>query len=216
MELAVLQVPDTVVFPGMTITFELVGTGHRRLLQRVLNQEEHRFVVSLPENGVVTGDRHVLPEFGTSMLVLDVEGDGQSGYLVTAQGQGRQRMRQVRSLPQLNAEADAGLLLVRAEPAPLGRASPNDELLEAWDTAAVFVRYAGQFLPARMQSQIAEALPDEPFYVASFVCANCVLEPNEQQELLSAATLVDRLKLVRRRMQEQLAESAAFEQPGEA
>ena len=213
MELPVLQVPDTVVFPGMTITFELVGTGHRRLVRRVLNQNEHRFLVSLPESGIATGDRHVLPEYGTSMLVLSVDGKQESGYLVTAQGQGRQRIRHVRNLPKPDAVADGDLLLVRDEPAPLGRGTPNDELLEAWDTAAVFVRYAGRFLPARMQSQIGEALPDEPFYVASFICANCVLEPDEQQQLLAAPTLVDRLRLVRSKMRRQLGESASSEEP---
>lgn len=212
MELPVLQVPDTVVFPGMTMTFNLVETGHRSLLNRVLHQSQHRFLVSLPESGIVTSDRHVLPEYGTSMLVLSVDGQGEAGYLVTAQGQGRQLIKHVRSI----SRPDAELLLVRDEPAPLGRGTPNDELLEAWDTSAVFVRYAATFLPARMQSQIGEALPDEPFYVASFVCANCVLEPHEQQELLAAPTLVDRLRLVRQKMRDQLGESAAPEQAGTA
>lgn len=219
MELPVLQLPDTVVFPGMTITFELAGTGQRRLLRRILSQDKYRFLVSLPEYGIKTTDeRHLLPEYGTDMLVLAVDPAGEDGFLVTAQGQERQRIGTVRSL-QPTAEAagsDDSLLLVQDEPAPLGRSAPNDELLEAWDSSAVFVRYAGVFLPAKMQAQIGEALPDEPFYVASFICANCILTPHEQQELLAAPTLVDRLRLVREMMNGQLAASAAPEKPAQS
>lgn len=217
MELPVLQLPDTVVFPGMTITFELVDTAHHRLLKRVLDQDQQRFLVSLPESGLTATDRRPLPEYGTNMLVISVEGNGEAGYLVTAQGQERQRISQVRTLQQTGVNGTSSdLLLVPDEPAPIGRGAPNDELLEAWDTAAVFVRYAKKFLPPRMQVQISEALPEEPFYVASFVCANCVLEPLEQQELLEAPTIIDRLGLVRSKMREQLGESASPEQPGQA
>lgn len=208
MELPVLQIPDTVVFPGMTVSCELVERNHLLLMQRLLRQGQDRFVATLPPEQL-PGAGSRLGSFGTRMAVLAAEQEPGGAFLVTAQGQGRQRLDGMR--PASTGSAADCFMLVPDEPAPLLRSDPNDELLEAWDTAALFLRYAERFLSRRLRSQVKEALPAEPFYLASFVCANCRLDPLPQQELLVAPSLIDRLRLVRSFMRSQLAASGPVE-----
>lgn len=197
MVLPVLEITDPVVFPGMTLSLGFSSRLHRRLLQQVLAQDEHRFVIG---NGA-----GALPGFGTCMALLAVSGNELEGFSVTAQGMGRQRLDIARTeqvvvetgkVEQLNYVYDV--------PAPLGRDDPGQELLEAWDTEMVFRRYASAFLDRRLQEQIDEAMPHDPFYLASFVCANSALGTVRQQAQLAASTLVDRLRLVRSQMNDLL------------
>lgn len=208
MELPVLEIPDTVVFPGMTLSIGLTERRHRHLLQQVLRQEEHRFVISSPAAARHDDSDYELPDFGTNMVLLAVMGNEQTGYTVTAQGLGRQRTKIARTEKHIDGRgAQTALRYVFDEPAPLLRGDPNDELLEAWDTVTVFRRYANRFFSSRLLEQVDEAMPEEPYYLASFVCANCDLSAGQQQQLLSVATLQDRLRLVRTMMEEQLAGS---------
>ena len=212
MELPLLELPDSVVFPGMTVSFGLVEGRHRQLMKQVLRQKEHRFLVSWTGEPPAIGDPDRLQVFGTNMAVLSVAGNDQDGFNVTAQGMGRQRIKVART--ESLVEPDGGhssLVFAHDEPAPLLRDDPNQELVEAWDTVSVFERYANRFFDERLRAQIDDAVPDDPFYIASFVCANCVLEPVQQQLLLAAPTLSARLRLVRALMREQLEGSAPAE-----
>ncbi len=212
MELPVLEISDSVVFPGMTVSFGLVEGRHRQLIKQVLRQEEHRFLVSWSGEPPAAGDPDRLQSYGTNMAVLKVAGNDQSGYTVTAQGLGRQLIKVARTESHLDSDGGhSSLVFAHDEPAPLERHDPNEELLEAWDTVTVFQRYAGRFFDERLKDQIDEALPDDPFYIASFICANTRLEPQQQQLLLAAPSLIARLRLVRAQMHEQLGESGAPE-----
>ena len=197
MVLPVLQLADPVVFPGMTLSLGFGSRLHKRLLQQVLAQDEHRFVIT---NGNVAQ-----PGFGTCMALLAVEGNGLDGFAVTAHGMGRQRLDIART-EQVVLETGRveQLTYVYDVPAPLGRDDPGRELLEAWDTEMVFRRYASTFLDRRLQEQIDEAIPNDPFYLASFICANSGLGTVRQQAQLAASTLVDRLRLVRSQMNDLL------------
>lgn len=196
MEIPVLEMPDTVVFPGMTLMLSLTGPKHVRLLKQVLERDEHGFMISW--TGRSDGERPPqLPEHGTKMAVLAVKGNDREGYSVTAHGQGRQLLKLARSESVPDPEGGrSSLLYVHDEPAPLGRTDPGEELLEAWDAVELFRRYAQRFFHPEVQEEISEALPPDPLYVASFICANTLLEPEQQQQLLAAETLLARLRLV--------------------
>lgn len=210
MELPVLEMPDTVVFPGMTLLLAFTEPRHLKLLNQVLRQEQHGFMISWAGDNPYADSADRLPAHGTRMAVLAVSGNEQEGFAVTAHGQGRQHLKLARSL-DINEPAGghSSLLFVHDEPAPLLRTDPGEELLEAWDTVELFQEYARKFFRSDLQEEVRSALPDDPLYTASFVCANALLEPYQQQLLLAAPTLVARLRLVRSMIRDELAGSAA-------
>lgn len=210
MELPVLEMPDTVVFPGMTLMLAFTEPLHLKLLSQVLSQDEHGFMISWTGQNLQADSADRLPVHGTRMAVLAVKGNEQEGYAVTAHGQGRQHLKLARSVDiEEPAGGRSSLLFVHDEPAPLNRTDPGEELLEAWDTEQLFQEYAQRFFRPELQAEVRDAFPDDPLFAASFVCANAMLEPYQQQLLLAAPTLVARLRLVRSMMSEELASSAA-------
>src|SRR5690554_1045051 len=106
MELPLLELPDSVVFPGMTVSFGLVEGRHRKLMKQVLRQKEHRFLVSWTGEPPAIGDPDRLQAFGTNMAVLSVAGNDHNGFNVTAQGLGRHRIRVART--ESHVEPDGG------------------------------------------------------------------------------------------------------------
>ncbi len=210
MDLPVLEMPDTVVFPGMTLMLAFTKPLHLQLLSQVLSQDEHGFMISWAGQNLHADSADRLPVHGTRMAVLAVKGNEQEGYAVTAHGQGRQHLKLARSVDiDEHAGSSSPLLFVHDEPAPLQRTDPGEELLEAWDTEQLFREYALRFFRPELQEEVREAYPDDPLFAASFVCANAMLEPYQQQLLLAAPTLVARLRLVRSMMSDELANSVA-------
>lgn len=210
MELPVLEMPDTVVFPGMTLMLAFTEPLHLKLLSQVLKQDQHGFMISWAGQNPHVDSADRLPVHGTKMAVLAVSGNEQEGYAVTAHGQGRQHLNLARSVDISEpAGGNSSLLFVHDEPAPLERTDPGEELLEAWDTSLLFQEYARRFFRTELQEEVRTALPDDPLYAASFICANTTLEPYQQQLLLAAPTLVARLRLVSSMIRDELESSGA-------
>jgi len=53
------------------------------------------------------------------------------------------------------------------------------------------------FFAPQARDQASTAMPDDPLYQASFICANLRLPTDRAQRLLEAPTLVDRFRAAR-------------------
>ncbi|SRR5690625_262890 len=206
-QLPLLLLPDTVVFPGMTVPLHIDEERYKHLVRTVIDSEDQRFVMGLAvDDGVIgdTGPR--LPRHGTYMELLNVEENIDGSYDVLAHG--RERCRLKVSHREVINEPDGEkrlLLFVEDDPAPLERFDPNREKLVAWDAVDTFKRYATTFFASGTQEQVDDALPDDTFYQASFICANIRIPAQSRQILLEAPDLEARLRLASQLMEERLA-----------
>jgi ATP-dependent Lon protease len=75
----------------------------------------------------------------------------------------------------------------------------------AWDALEAFERYGDAFFAAQAREQAASAMPDDPLYQASFVCANLRLPSEGAQRLLEAPSLTERFRAAREAIDARLA-----------
>ena len=115
MELPVLEMPDTVVFPGMTLMLAFKEPKHLKLLSQVLKQEQHGFMTSWAGTNPHADSADRLPAHGTRMAVLAVSGNEQEGFAVTAHGQGRQHLKLARTVDFTEPTGAHGSLLFAQE-----------------------------------------------------------------------------------------------------
>ncbi|HEX7004515.1 MAG TPA: LON peptidase substrate-binding domain-containing protein [Trueperaceae bacterium] len=205
-ELPLFPLPDTVVFPGMTVPLHIFEERYKRLVRQVVDSDEKRFVIALAPDGDAIRDRRApLPEHGSYVDLLQVEENADGTFNVLAHGQERCRLEIAREekVPEREGE-ERPLYFVEDRPEPLEREDPNQERLVAWDAVDTFRSYAATFFAFDAMGQIEEALPDDPVYQASFICANIRVPSASRQVLLDAPTLTARFQLARKLMQERL------------
>ncbi len=198
-EMPLLELPDTVVLPGMTVTLHISRKNHVQLVKRTLEMERQRFVISWDGAAGSLADSPTLPRHGTGMALVDVAAEPDGIWHVTAHGRERylNRISRTEEIPEATGE-DSTLKFVHDEPAPIRRDSPGIELVEAWDALEEFRRYARNHFREVQAAEIEEHVPDDPFYLASFIGANLALEADQTQEVLDAGSLSARLRLLAR------------------
>lgn len=207
-ELAVFPL-GIVVFPGMTVPLHVYEERYKRLVRHATALDEPRFVIAPPPAEVLDDEGSARPgEIGTILDVLDARENPDGTYRLLGHGRDRCRLRRVReeSVPEPSG-GERPLWFAVVEPWPLVRGDPNDERLAAWDAMEAFERYGDRFFAGDAREQAANAMPADPLYQASFVCANLRLPAPEAQRLLEAPSLVERFKEARRAIDARLEES---------
>jgi ATP-dependent Lon protease len=196
-----------VVFPGMTVPLHVFEERYKQLVRTVVEQDEHRFVITMAGKQAPIGDvPPKLAPVGTVVDVLSLQENTDGTFEMLVHGQERCRVEISRR--EEVAEIDGAsrpLFFTELEPEPLRRDDPNLERVAAWDAIDSFRAYAETFFAFDAQGQIEGNVPDDPFYQASFVCANIRVPLESRQVLLEAPSLRERLELARKMMLERLA-----------
>lgn len=199
---------DIVVFPGMTVPLHVFEERYKRLVREVLaqDQEPKRFVIVWSRgNAPIRDTAEQLARFGTVVHVLSVEENEDGTYDLLVHGQERCEVHIDRTerVPEAGGEPRP-LYFTEEHPAPIGRDDPNAEAVAAWDAVDTFRSYAGKRFRGDAEDEIDAHLPEDPFYQASFVCANILVPSESKQTLLEARSLRERLDLARTLMQERM------------
>lgn len=198
---------DVVVFPGMTVPLHVFEERYKTLVRRVVASDEPRFAIALSRASGGIGDGVPgLAAYGAYVSVLTTEESPDGTFQVIVHGQDRCRVRVARTEHIEEPGGDTRPLhWIEDVPAPLGRDDPNEELVAAWDAIDTFRDYAETFFAFDALGQIDEALPEDPLYQASFLCANIRVPLESRQVLLEAPTLTARFELAKKLMEERLA-----------
>ena len=209
---------DVVVFPGMTVPLHVFEERYKALVRWSLERSDGRFAIALQREGGGLGDGAPgVATYGAFATILTTDANADGTMQVLAHGQGRCRVRVQRTE---HVEEPGGgkrpLHFVADEAAPLGREDPNAELVAAWDAIHTFRRYAETFFAFDALGQIDEALPEDPLYQASFVCANIRVPLESREVLLEAPTLTARFELAKKLMDERLAAHRPDDVPDDA
>lgn len=208
---------EAVVFPGMTVPLTAFEERYKRLVRFCMESEERRFVIAKQTETAPIRDvpaSHV--QVGTMVDLLSVQENVDGSFDVVVHGQGRCHIDIVRSESVLEADGShSSLDFTAARAAKLERDDPNLEQLAAWDTIDTFRDYAKAFFEGAAQEQLDAHLPDDPYYQASYVCANLRVPLESRQVLLEAPSLRQRFELARKMMLELLDSKANGEWTGD-
>lgn len=199
---------DVVVFPGMTVPLHVFEERYKTLVRRVAAADEPRFAIALSRASSGIGDGVPgLADYGAFVSLLTTEESADGTFQVLVHGQDRCRVRVVRTehVEEPGGGDTRPLHWIEDAPAPLGRDDPNEELVAAWDAIDTFRAYAETFFAFDALDQIEEALPEDPLYQSSFLCANIRVPLESRQVLLEAPSLTARFELAKKLMEERLA-----------
>lgn len=192
----------------MTVPLHAHEERYKRLVKEVLAQEDEpkRFIiVYADERPVISDVAPRLARFGTVVHVLSAEENPDGTFDLLVHGQERTHV-EVATVVEVKERSGASRPLSYAEerPAPLYRGDPNEEAIAAWDALDTFRTYAGTRFKGDAGSEIDKHVPEDPFYQASFVCANILVPTAAKQALLEADSLRERFDLARGMMLERM------------
>ncbi len=199
MEILAVFPLSVVVFPGMTVPLHVFEERYKRLVRHATDRSPPRFVVAPPPGDAIEADGAARPgEVGTVVDVVETNENLDGTFQLLAHGRERCRLR----FDRVERIAEPGgngrpLWFAAVEPWPVGRGDPNEEQVAAWDALEAFDRYGRVFFAPEARKQATTAMPDDPPYQASFVCANLRLPTAAAQRLLEAETLADRFRAAR-------------------
>ncbi len=211
-KLPLFPLPETVVFPGMTLPLYIFEERYKRMVKDCVESNQQRLVIVLARENVPvlrdSLDDAILPvthDIGTFVDILSVSENPDGSYNILTHGQERCRIELADQLAVTEADGSTRYLYYSEDkPEALRRDDPNVERVSAWDTLDTFRSYAQTFFAFDALKQIEEALPDDLLYQASFICANMRVPSPERQQLLEVDSLVGRFELAQRLMQEHL------------
>jgi ATP-dependent Lon protease len=209
-ELAVFPL-NVVVFPGMTVPLHVFEERYKRLVRHATALDEPRFVIAPPPPDRMEDDGSTRPgEIGTVLDVLDATENVDGTFRLLGHGRERCRLVEVREegVPEPGG-GERPLWYAKVESWPVERGDPNEERLAAWDALEAFERYGDVFFAPKAREQAAAAMPEDPLYQASFVCANLRLPADRAQRLLEAPSLTDRFRAARDAIDARIAAHAA-------
>jgi ATP-dependent Lon protease len=191
----------------MTVPLHVFEERYKVLVRRVVASGDPRFAIAVSRTSGGIGDGAPgLAAYGAHVSILTTEENADGTFQVLVHGQDRCHVRLARTE---HVEEPGGeprpLHWIEDAPAPLGRDDPNEELVVAWDAIDTFRAYAETFFAFDALGQIDEALPEDPLYQASFLCANIRVPLESRQVLLEAPTLAQRFELAKKLMEERLA-----------
>lgn len=183
----------------MTVPLHVFEERYKRLVRHAQTLDEPRFVIAPPPGEGMEDDGSARPgEVGTILDVLDASENPDGTFRLIGHGRERCRLTAVREENVVEPSGgERPLWFADVEPWPLERNDPNDEKLAAWDTLEAFDRYGQVFFAEEAREQASAAMPADPLYQASFVCANLRLPAPDAQRLLEAPSLVERFRAAR-------------------
>jgi ATP-dependent Lon protease len=209
-ELAVFPL-NVVVFPGMTVPLHVFEERYKRLVRHATSLETPRFVIAPPPADRMEDEGSARPgEVGTVLDVLDATENVDGTFRLLGHGRERCRLVEVREEPVPEpGGGERPLWFAKVESWPVERGDPNEERLAAWDALEAFERYGDVFFAPQAREQAAAAMPEDPLYQASFVCANLRLPADRAQRLLEAPSLTDRFRAAREAIDARIAAQSA-------
>lgn len=197
-ELPLFPLPETVVFPGMTLPLWLFEDRYRKMVRDCLESNQRHFVIVLAREGADISDAGPATyEVGAFVDILSVTENPDGTYNMLVHGQERCFVKNI-------DEKSHPYYSIDPYPYPLERGDPNEERVAAWDALELFNTYARTFFSADAAQQVDEALPEDLVYQASFVCANLRVSALSRQLMLEAPSLTGRFRTARRLMNELL------------
>lgn len=202
----IFPLPSTVVFPGMRVPLYVFEARYKRLVRFCLELEEPIFAIALSHpDGVIRDGEAPFFKTGSFVRIIELAESPDGSYTLLGYGEGRCRIRVSEREEVADADGSARTLYYSHEEAwPLVRGDPNLERVAAWDALDAFREYAKTFFAFDALRQIEEAMPDDPIYQASFICANLRVPVESRQVLLEAPSLTARLQLAQKLMLERL------------
>jgi len=207
-EFPLFPLPETVVFPGMTLPLFIFEERYKRMVRECVEANQRRIVIVLAKPQANLSDGGPGPsiyEVGSFVDILSVSENPDGTFNILTHGQGRCRAQVSRSQPVKEADGTIRYLhYSKNRPYPLGRDDPNLERVAAWDALDTFREYAQTFFAFDALKQIEESLPEDLLYQASFVCANVRVPAEERQRMLEAPSLVARFETAQQLMWERL------------
>ena len=215
-KLPLFPLPETVVFPGMTLPLYIFEERYKRMVKDCVESNQRRLVIVLAKPQTLTQaeindylDDVPLPlnhyDIGTFVDILSVSENPDGSYNILTHGQGRCRIELADQLAVTEADGSTSYLYYSEDkPEMLKRDDPNLERVSAWDTLDTFRAYAKTFFAFDALKQIEESLPEDLLYQASFICANLRVPADERQKLLEAPSLTKRFELVQEMMKVRL------------
>ncbi|MDQ3458901.1 MAG: LON peptidase substrate-binding domain-containing protein [Deinococcota bacterium] len=202
-DLPLFPLPETVVFPGMTLPLFIFEERYKAMVKDCLETQNQRLVIVLARPSARLNDGIVATyEVGAYVDLMSVAENADGTFNILVHGQGRCRVKGIDAVshPYYSVEEAAY---------PLERGDPNGEQVAAWDALDVFRDYAKQTFAFDAMSQIGKAMPSDAVHQASFICANLRVPAASRQVLLEAPSLIARFGLAQKLMQEQLTRHAA-------
>lgn len=203
----VFPLPNTVVFPGMTIPLYVFEARYRKLVNLCLEQDHPRFIIALNHRSTTLRDSTNVPFYltGTVVHIAQVSQNQDGTFQIIVHGQERCKVDIL--LKEEVAEPDGNVrsLFFSSETVlPLERSDPNYERLTAWDTLETFQNYAKLFFTREVLHELETSIPEDLVYQASFICANIRIPSDSRQILLEAPSLTKRFQLAQHMMKERI------------
>lgn len=211
-DVAVFPLP-LVVFPGMTVPLHVFEERYKALVKYTEALDAPRFAVAQPATIGLEDEGVAKPgEVGTIVDVIEMQENVDGTYTIVGHGVERCRLAytRVQDVPERDGTVRP-LWFATVHDWPLERGDPNEERIAAWDALEAFDRYGTVFFAPQAREQARSALPEDPLYQASFVCANLRLPAENAQRLLEAPSLVDRFTRARDAIDQRIAAHASGE-----
>jgi ATP-dependent Lon protease len=203
--LPIFPLPNTVVFPGMTVPLYVFEARYRKLVSYCLEQERPQFIITLNKKDTLLSESLPFYSVGSVVQVVHVSQNPDGTYQLL--GHGQERCKIEISSQEDVAEPDGStrpLFFSNDIPWSLERHDPNQERITAWDALEIFRTYASIFFTPQLLGQLEDNIPDDLIFQASFICANIRIPADLRQILLEAPSLIKRFQLAQDMMQERL------------
>lgn len=196
--LPLFPLPETVVFPGMTIPLYIFEERYKQMVKDLLERDRPRLVIVLARpRGHLTDGTVAVYGVGAYVDLIKVAENMDGTYNILVHGQERCKVEAIDTTSHPYYSIDD-------RPYPLVRGDPNLERVAAWDALDTFRLYAKKFFTLSAQEQLEEALPEDLVYQASFICANIRVPAASRQVMLEAPSLTERFQIAQKLMQERL------------
>lgn len=193
---------NAVLFPGVVTPLHIFEDRYRALMRDLLaieNREDRVFAVVAIREGYEVGEHGMqsMHRTGTLVQLTEVEryDDGRFDIEVT----GRQRL--VLSDVDGSGEYLTGEYELLEDPSEVTDPEAEEE---AARTLLTFETYRDELSELRGGPVLAGPMPHDPTYLSYSLAATCLLSQTERQELLEAPTALERLRMLRWSLREEM------------
>jgi Lon protease-like protein len=196
-----------VLFPGVVTPLHVFEDRYRALMRdllAIIDPADRVFAVVAIREGYEVGAHGMQSMHRTGTLVQLTEAERYDDGRFDIEVTGRQRL--VLNVVDGTGEylrAECELLVDEDETNSEGQ-DPQDTRDEATRTLLTFEEYRDQLSELRGGPVLAGSMPRDPAYLSYSLAATCLLSQSERQEMLEAPTALDRLRLLRRSLREEM------------
>jgi Lon protease-like protein len=194
---------NAVLFPGVVTPLHVFEDRYRALMRdllRITDPADRVFAVVAIREGYEVGDHGMQSMHRTGTLVQLTGSERYDDGTFDIEVTGRQRV--------LLNDVDGGGDYLRAECELLDDLAVEDDSPtareEATRTLLTFEQYRDQLSEMRGGPVLAGPMPADPAYLSYSLAATCLLSQKERQALLEAGSAVDRLRMLRSSLREEM------------